>query len=127
MDIGSQLSRRERQIMDVVFARGEASSADILSELPKPPTRGALRVMLRILERKGHLVHEKRGREFVYRATRSKQAVGPPALRRVLDTFFDGSLRQAVAVYLAQRDTKVSDEELARLARLIQEARGKGR
>ena len=127
MDIGSQLSRRERQIMDIVFTRGEASGADILDKLPHPPTRGALRTMLRILEDKGHLKHHKKGRQYIYRPTRSRRQVGPPALRRVLDTFFGGSIRNAVAAHLAQRDADVTDEELRHLAELIRQARGKGR
>lgn len=127
MDLGSQLARRERQIMDIVYARGEASSSDILAVLPEPPARGALRVMLRILEEKGHLKHYKRGREFVYQPTRSRRQVGPPALKRVLGTFFGGSLRDAVAAHLAQRDTDISDEELRRLAELIRKERNKGK
>ena len=126
MDFESQLSRRERQIMDIVFARGEATGADILARLPKPPTRGALRTMLRILEDKGHLTHSKRSREFVYRSAQSRRRVGPPAFQRVVDTFFGGSLRNAVAAHLAQRSTDISDEELKRLAELISEARKKG-
>jgi BlaI family transcriptional regulator, penicillinase repressor len=113
--------------MDIVFAHGEVSGAAIAGEMPDPPVRGALRVMLRILEDKGHLKHYKRGREFIYVATRSRQQVGPPALRRVVDTFFGGSIRNAVAAHLAQRDTEVSDEELRHLAELIRQARGKGR
>jgi predicted transcriptional regulator len=120
------MSRRERQIMDIVYVRGEASSTDILRELPDPPARGAMRVMLRILEDKGHLKHRRQGREFIYEPTRSSRQVGPPALRRVLDTFFGGSLRQAVAAHLAQRDTDISDEELRRLVSLIRQARSKG-
>ena len=127
VDLGSQLTRRERQIMDIVYARGEASSSDILAVLPEPPARGALRVMLRILEEKGHLKHYKRGREFVYQPTRSRRQVGPPALKRVLGTFFGGSLRDAVAAHLAQRDTDISDEELRRLAELIRKERNKGK
>jgi BlaI family transcriptional regulator, penicillinase repressor len=125
-DLQSQMSRRERQIMDIVYARGEASSTDILRELPDPPARGALRVMLRILEDKGHLRHRTHGREYIYQPTQSSGRVGPPALRRVLDTFFGGSLRKAVAAHLAQRDTDISDEELRRLVDLIRQARGKG-
>ncbi len=113
--------------MDIVFVRGEATGAEIRAELPKTPTRGALRTMLRILEEKGHLTHSKKGREFVYRPTRSKKRVGPPALRRVVDTFFGGSLGNAVAAHLAQRNTDISDEELQRLAKLIREARKKGK
>ena len=117
----------ESQIMGIVFARGKASSADILEELPDPPTRGALRIMLRILEDKGHLRHCKKGRKYIYRTTVSKQRVGPSSLRRVVDTFFGGSIRKAVAAYLAQRDTDMSEEELRRLAELIRQARRKGR
>jgi len=127
MDLGSQLSRRERQIMDIVFARGQATGEEIRGQLPDPPTRGALRIMLRILEQKGHLTHTQRGREFLYAPTASKKQVGPPALRRVVDTFFGGSIRNAVAAHLAQRDTEVSHEELKRLAKLIREAQEKGR
>jgi BlaI family transcriptional regulator, penicillinase repressor len=127
MDLESQLSRRERQIMDIVFVRGEATGAEIRDALPKTPTRGAMRTMLRILEEKGHLTHTKKDRMFLYRPTRSKQRVGPPALQRVVDTFFGGSLQNAVAAHLAQRNTDISDEELKRLAKLIREARQKGK
>ena len=127
MDIESQLSRRERQIMGIVFARGKASGAEILEELPNPPMRGALRTMLRILEDKGHLQHDKEGRQYIYRPTRTTRQVGPPALRRVVDTFFGGSIRRAVAAHLAQRETDVSEDELRRLAELIREARKRGR
>lgn len=126
MDLDSQLSRRERQIMNIVYARGTASSADIQRELPKPPTRGALRIMLRTLEDKGHLTHRKQGRKYVYRPTRPRGKVGPPALRRVVDTFFGGSIGKAVAAHLAQRESEISEDELRRLAELIREARRKG-
>ncbi|NLF32711.1 MAG: BlaI/MecI/CopY family transcriptional regulator [Planctomycetes bacterium] len=127
MDLESQLSRRERQIMDIIYARGEASVAEVLGELPDPPARGAMGRMMSILERKGHLTHYRRGREHVFRPTLPRQQAGPSAMRRVVDTFFGGSLGQAVAAHLAQRDTTISDEELKRLAELIREARRKGR
>jgi predicted transcriptional regulator len=127
MDLQSQLSRRERQIMDIVYAHGGASTSEILRELPKPPVRGALGRMIRILEDKGHLEHYARGREHVYQPTVPRQQVGPSALRRVVDTFFGGSLRQAVAAHLAQRDTDISDDELKRLGDLIREARKRGK
>jgi predicted transcriptional regulator len=127
MDLQSQLSRRERQIMDIVYAHGEASIADILKELPDPPARGAMGRMIRILQDKGHLKHYRKGREFIFQPTVSRRQAGPSALRRVVDTFFGGSLRQAVAAHLAQRDTNVSDEELKRLAELIRQARSNGR
>ena len=127
MDLQSQLSRRERQIMDIVYAHGEASISDVLAEIPDPPARGALGRLVAILENKGHLKHYKKGRKYIYQPTVLAQKAGPPALRRVVDTFFSGSLRQAVAAHLAQKDTDISDEELKRLAGLIRQARGKGR
>ena len=127
MDVESRLSRRERQIMDIIFAQGDVSGADIQRQLPSPPTRGAMRVMLRALESKGLLRHAQRGREYVYAPTRSRQQVGPSALRRVVNTFFGGSIRSAVAAHLAQGGAGVSDEELKRLAELIRQARSKGR
>jgi predicted transcriptional regulator len=126
MDLQSQLSRRERQIMDIIYARGEAPASVVLAELPDPPARGALGRMLRILEEKGHLKHRKEGREYVYVPTVSRKKVGPSAMRRVVETFFGGSLDQAVAAHLTENADEVSDDELKRLARLIREARKKG-
>ena len=127
MDMQSQLSRRERQIMDIVYAHGEASTSVVLAELPNAPARGALGRMLHILEEKGHVSHYRKGREYVYQPTVSGQKVGPSALRRVVDTFFGGSLGQAVAAHLTQRDTETSDEELRHLADLIAQAQRKGK
>jgi BlaI family penicillinase repressor len=127
MDLLSQLSRRERQIMDIVYAHGEASIADVLKELPDPPARGALGRLISILENKGHLKHYQKGREYIFQPTVPRQRAGPSAMRRVVDTFFGGSLRQAVTAHLAQRDTDISDDELKRLAELIRQARRKGR
>lgn len=127
MDLQSQLSRRERQIMDIVYAHGEVSISDVLAEIPDPPARGALGRLMTILEDKGHLKHYQKGREYIYKPIVSRQKAGPSAMRRVVDTFYGGSLRQAVAAHLAQQDTDISDEELKRLAALIRQARGKGR
>ena len=120
------LSRRERQIMDVVYACGEASAAVVVERLPDPPTRTAVRTMLRILEEKGHLKHRKQGREFIYQPTRLRQRAGQSALRGVLATFFEGSLEKAVAAHLADPATEPTPEELKRLARLIREAKKRG-
>lgn len=127
MDVEANLSRRERQIMDIVFAHGRATGEAIRAELPAPPTRGALRTMLRILEQKGHLTHSRQGRGFVYRPTRSRRRAGQSALRRVVDTFFGGSLGEALAAHLAEGKTELSDEEFRRLSELIREARRRGR
>ena len=122
-----QLSKRERQIMDVVYARGEASVAQILEGIPDPPMRGALRTLLRILESKGHLTHRKAGREFIYRPTQSRDKAARSALGRVLDVFFGGSLEGAVAAHLSdpRRAGKITPEELRRLSDLIENF-GKG-
>lgn len=127
MDVQSQLSRRERQIMDIVYSRGEATIAQVLAEIPDPPARGAMGRLMTILENKGHLKHYRRGREYIYQPTVPVQKAGPSAMRRVVDTFFGGSLRNAVAAHLAQEDSRMTDEELSRLAELIRQARGKGR
>ena len=116
-------SRRERQIMDVIYVCGEASAGMVVERLPEPPTRTAVRTMLRILEEKGHVMHDKRGREFIYRPTRPRQHAGQSAMRRVLQTFFEGSIERAVAAHLADPAAGPGPEELNRLARLIREAK----
>lgn len=122
-----QLSRRERQIMDIVYRRGEATAADVLAELDDPPGNTAVRTFLRILEEKGHLKHRQDGVRYVYQPTRPRGSAGRSAFRRVLETFFDGSLEKAVAAHLGDAAGDLSPEELARLAALIHEARKKGR
>jgi predicted transcriptional regulator len=119
-------SRRERQIMDVVYARGEATAADVLAGLPDPPTKTAVRTLLRILEGKGHLTHRQEGLTYVYRPSRPRGRAGRTALRKVLQTFFDGSLEKAVAAHLGDSATELSADELGRLAALIDQARRKG-
>ena len=127
MDDQSQLSRRERQIMDIVYARGEASATNVLGELPNPPSRASVRTMLRILEERRHLKHYKKGREFIYQPIRPRRRAGQSAMRRVLSTFFDGSLEQAVVAHLGDSAAELSTEELNRLAELIRKAGTKGK
>ena len=129
MPAGSEehLSRRERQILDVVYARGEASAAEVWAALPDPPSRTAVRTLLTILEDKGHLTHRQEGLRYIYTPTRPRDRAGRSALRRVLDTFFEGSLEKAVAAHLGESAADLSAEELARLAALINQARKKGR
>jgi predicted transcriptional regulator len=117
------LSRRERQIMDVVYARGKASALEVLADLPDPPSKTAVRTLLRILEAKGHLEHTQVGQTYVYRARRPREHAGKSALQRVLDVFFGGSLEQAVASHLGESGEKLSDAELKHLVQLIQKAR----
>ena len=121
-----ELSRRERQIMDIIYARGQATATDVLAGMADAPTRSAVRTFLRILEDKRHLRHHKEGREFVYVPTRRRQRVGLSALRGVLSTFFSGSLKQAVAAHLSESGAAVSEDELEHLSKLIDEARKRG-
>ena len=121
------LSRRERQIMDIVYARGEASAAHVHAGLPDPPSYSAVRALLAILVEKGHLRHRSEQGRYIYAPTRRRAQVGRSALRRVLDTFFEGSLEKAVAALLNGSETRLSQEELQRLGQLIQQARKEGR
>jgi predicted transcriptional regulator len=127
MEEHTHLSRRERQIMDIIFARGEASATDVLADMADPPSRASVRTFLRILEQKGHVRHLKRGREFYYRPVQKRENAAKSALHRVLHTFFGGSLEKAVATHLSQPEADVSEGELKRLAELIRQARGKGK
>ncbi len=121
------LSRRERQIMDVIYQRGEATVADVREGLPDPPSYSAVRALLRILEQKGHLRHRQDGPRYVYLATLPHREARDSAMRRVLRTFFGGSASRAVAALLDMQADKLSDEELNELADLVADARRKGR
>lgn len=122
----TQLSRRERQIMDVVYRLGQATAAEVLAELPEPPSYSAVRAMLRLLEEKGHVRHEQDGPRYVYLPTVNRDKARKSALRHLVRTFFDGSTEDAVAALL-QNDADIRDEELARLAKLIEGAKKEGR
>jgi predicted transcriptional regulator len=113
--------------MDIVFAQGEVTALEVVARLSDPPSKTAVRTLLRILEAKGHVKHVQRGREFVYQPTQPKLRAGRTALQRVLHTFFGGSLEQAVAAHLADSSASLSADELKRLAGLIQQARTKGK
>lgn len=121
------LSRREQQIMDIVYAQGEASAAAILEGLPDPPSYSAVRALLAILVDKGHLKYRSEQGRYIYVPTRRRAQAGRSALRRVVDTFFDGSLEKTVAALLQGADAKLSPEEIQRLGELIQQARKEGR
>jgi predicted transcriptional regulator len=122
MDKQETLSRRERQIMDIVYSRKEATTNDVLAEIADPLSRVTVRTMLRILEEKGHLKHITRGREFVYRPVRPRRRAGQSAMRRLLNTFFDGSLTEAVAAHMVDAAAELDEAELKRLAALIRKA-----
>ena len=123
----AQLSRRERQIMEIVYRAGRVTASEVLARLPDPPSYSAVRALLRILEDKGHLRHEVSGTRYVYLATVGKQRARRSALRSLVDTFFEGSAAKVVAALLDLSPEDLSEQELARLSRLIEEARKEGR
>jgi predicted transcriptional regulator len=123
----SELSRRERQIMDAVFALGEATVNKVVESIPSPPTAMAVRRMMHILEEKGYLRRRERGREVVYAPRQTKVKAGRRAFENVLETFFGGSLEDALAAHLHSRKDKVSAEERGRLVALIEKAQKEGR
>src|SRR5262245_10143675 len=108
-----QLSRRERQIMDIVYRRGQATAAEVQGDLPDPPSKTAVRTLLRLLEEDGHLTHRQEGQTYIYLPRRPRSSAGRSALRRVLQTFFDGSLEKAVAAHLGDQAVDLTAEELA--------------
>lgn len=121
-----RLSRREGQIMDIVYARGEVTVADVLGDLPDPPSYSAVRALLRILEEKGFLAHRRDGPRYVYRPTVPHREARASALRRLVRTFFDGSTSQAVATLIDLEAENLRAEELDRLGAKIADARWKG-
>jgi BlaI family transcriptional regulator, penicillinase repressor len=121
----ARLGRRERQIMDVVFRRGRATVAEVLAELPDPPSYSAVRGMLGLLKDKGYVTYEQEGPRYVYSPTADLEQVQRTALKEVLGTFFNGSMEAAVAAMLEHGDAP-SPEELDRLAQLIDDARRAG-
>ena len=121
------LSRRERQIMDVVYRLGRASATEVLDGLPEPPGYSAVRAMLRILEEKGHLRHEIEGTRYVYLPTLSRARARRSALEGLLQTYFDGSAEQAMAALLDVSRADLDPGDLDRFAALIEQARKEGR
>ena len=117
-----QLSRREREIMEIVYARGTATAADIREALHDAPSPASVRKLIQILEAKGHLKHDKDGREHVYRPVKAKQTAARRALSSLLETFFGGSLRDAIATHLTGTSKPLPDAELREIAKLIREA-----
>jgi BlaI family penicillinase repressor len=127
MNTENHLSRRERQIMDVLHARGQATASEVLANLPNPPSYSAVRALLRILEDKGHARHHRDGARYVYLPKASREAASKSALRRVVSTFFQGSVSEAMAALLENSDTEISDAELTKLQQIIKQAKKEGR
>ena len=119
------LSRRERQILDILYARGSATAAEVKDSLPDPPSYSAVRALLRILEEKGHARHETEGTRYVYLPSVPRESARTSALSRIVQTFFDGSAAQAAAALVDSGS--LSDDDLTRLSEMIERARKEGR
>ena len=121
-----ELSRRERQIIDILYSHGRSTAAEVQNALPDPPSYSAVRAMLRILEEKGHVRHEQDGPRYVYLPTVARDNAQRSAMRHMLRTFFDGSAEQAISALLDDESANLSEAELDRLARMINQARRTG-
>lgn len=124
---GRDLTRRERQIMDVIYRLGEATVAEVREGIPDAPSYSAVRAMMRVLEEKGHVTHEQDGPRYVYSATTSREEASRSALRKMVETFFEDSTEKAAAALLDLGAGEMSEEELDRLEAKIAEAREEGR
>ena len=122
-----RLSRRERQIMELIYAAGQATATEIQERLPDPPSYSTVRALLRILETKGHVRHVVEGTRYVFLPTLAPERARRSAMQSLLDTFFDGSPEKAVAALLDVSRSELSEDELDRISRMIEEAREEGR
>jgi predicted transcriptional regulator len=121
------LSRREREMMNIIFARGKATASEVMEGMAEPPSYSAVRATLRVLEQKGHLKHQHDGTRYVYLPTVNRERVRLSALDNLLATFFDGSAANVVATLIERQKGKMTDDELDRLSTLIEHARKEGR
>jgi BlaI family transcriptional regulator, penicillinase repressor len=121
------LTKRERQIMDVLYRLGRATANDILANLPGPPSYSTVRTQLRVLETKGHVRHEEHGLRYVYTPTVPRHSARKSALKHLVDTFFEGSSAKVVAALLGSDGANVTDEELDQIAELVRRSRGDSR
>jgi predicted transcriptional regulator len=126
-DHDDPMSRRERQIMEIVYRLGEATAADVRNEMADPPSYSAIRAFLRILEEKGHLRHREAGPRYVYSPRVPREKARRSALRRLLRNFFDDSSETLVASLLDEKAPRLSRKELDNLAEIIERARKQGR
>jgi BlaI family penicillinase repressor len=117
------LSRRERQIMDILYRRGRATGVEVMDDLPGNPSYSTVRTQLRVLEKKGHVRHEEHGAKFIYLPAVHRRAARKSALRHLVETFFDGSVENVVGALLGGEGARVTEEELARIAEQVAKAR----
>ena len=121
-DPGKDFSRRERQIMQVIFANGKATAKEVVAAIPDPPSKTAVRTLLTILVDKGALKYERVGREFVYSPSESRESVGRGALNNILNTFFGGSIENLIASHFSGPDASIDESELNRIQKMIRDA-----
>jgi predicted transcriptional regulator len=121
------LSRRERQIIDILYRRGRANASEVMEDLPGDSTYSTVRTQLRVLEEKGHIRHDQEGQRYVYSPAVPRGTVRRSALKHLVETFFDGSVEQTVAALLGADGARLSPSELERIAELIERARKEGR
>jgi predicted transcriptional regulator len=121
----SSLTRRERQIMDILYRRGRATAGEVMEDLSGDPNYSTVRTQLRVLEEKGHVRHEEQGLRYVYEPAVPRSSARKSALRHVVDTFFDGSAEGAVAALLGGEGTKLTDDQLDRIADLVKQSKAR--
>jgi predicted transcriptional regulator len=121
----SALTRRERQIMDILYRRGRAIAAEVMEELSGDPNYSTVRTQLRVLEEKGHVRHEEVGLRYVYEPAVPRRSARKSAMRHLVETFFDGSAEDAVAALLGGEGAKLSDEQLDRIANIVTKSRAR--
>ena len=127
MSMGTGLSRRERQIMDILYQRGKSSASEVREAMPDAPSYSAVRAMLRILEEKGHVKHQAEGLKYVYAPVVGRDRAKRSAMKHLLDTFFSDAPEQAVATLLDVSSRSLKPEELDRMAEMIEKARKEGK
>ena len=127
MTVHADLTRRERQIMDILYRLGRATAGDVMRELPGEPAYSTVRTQLRVLEGKGHVHHEEEGLRYVYMPALPRHAARKSALRHLVETFFDGSTEKTVAALLGTDASKLSEDELNRIAALVKKAKEESR
>ena len=127
MSVLTHLSRRERQILEILYERGKASAAEVRQAMPDAPGYSAVRALLRVLEEKGHVRHEEQGPKYVYLPVVARNKVRRSAVKHVMDTFFAGSPEQIVAALLDVSAARLTREELDRMAAMIEQAKREGK
>jgi predicted transcriptional regulator len=124
--LATALTRRERQIMDILYRRGRATASEVMADLPGDPSYSTVRTQLRVLEGKGHVRHEEEGLRYIYAPALPRHAARKSALRHLVDTFFEGSTEKVVGALLGGETARLTEQELDRIAEMVNKARKGG-